>query len=85
MHVYTVRLFLIAAAFFIAMIGLYGFKCKGTFTPRQSEHESEKNQRIIGRDGRKKIQTSQKNFAFAFAFAWCEWIATTTLNAHAVH
>ena len=44
---------------------------KGLFTPNESERESEKDQRTIGRDQKNKQQTSKKIFAFAFAFAWC--------------
>ena len=44
---------------------------QGLFTSDESERESEKAQRTSGRDQRKKIQTSKKNFAFAFV--WCEY------------
>ena len=43
---------------------------KGLFKPSKSQYESEKDQT---RSKRKKSQTSMKNFAFASAFAGCEW------------
>ena len=47
-------------------------KVYGQFTANsESNAESEKDQRTIGRDKKNKRQTSKKIFTFAFAFAWC--------------
>ena len=42
------------------MIRLYGFKCKGTFKPRESEHESEKRSKNNWKRWKKKIKHQKK-------------------------